>query len=376
MKIAMVCHPTHGGSGVIASELGMRLAKRGHEVHFVSHERPFRLDPLTFGVRLHKVHVSSYPLFRYPPYALALANQLSQVIQDHDIQVIHAHYAIPHSLAGILARNMNADRNVKVMTTLHGTDITLIGSDPSYTDITRWAMQESDYVTGVSDWLAEVTRKELGDDLFVNTIPNAVDAEVFSRDQACSELRERFASGGELLISHVSNFRPVKRTKDVLKTFALAAQDIPARLLMIGDGPELISAQAEARELGIQDRVEWLGIIDDTAPLLAGTDLFLLPSESESFGLAALEAMASGLPVIATDSGGIPEVVVNGETGFLSPVGDIESLARGTRELLLNSEKRNQFSEQGRQRVMDLFRWAPVIERYEQAYEGLFSGGS
>ena len=376
MKIAMVCHPTHGGSGVIASEVGMRLAQREHEVHFVSHERPFRLDPLTLGVHFHRVNVSSYPLFRYPPYALALANQLSRVIQDHDIDIIHAHYAIPHSLAGILARNMNSGHDVKVVTTLHGTDITLVGADPSYTDITRWAMEESDHVTGVSDWLAEETRRELGPQLSVQTIPNAVDTEVFTPAKACPELQRRFAPHGELLLAHVSNFRPVKRTEDVIRIFALAAKDLPAQLLMIGDGPDRAAAEALARELGVWDRVHWLGIIDDTAPLLASSDLFLLPSENESFGLAALEAMACGLPVIATCSGGIPEVIIEGETGYLAPVGDIESLASRTRILLEDGERRSRFSETGRQLVNDRFRWDPVIESYEQVYGQLFSGGS
>ena len=376
MKIAIVCHPTHGGSGVIASEVGMRLAQRGHEIHFVSHERPFRLDPLTLGVHYHRVHVSSYPLFRYPPYALALANQLSRVIQDHEIDVIHAHYAIPHSLAAILARNMNADQGVKVVTTLHGTDITLVGADPSYTDITRWSMEESDHVTGVSDWLVEETRQELGAHLQVETIPNAVDTDSFSPDRARAELRSRFAPQGELLLAHVSNFRPVKRTGDVLRIFAKAAKDLPASLLMIGDGPDRAAAETLARELGIWERVHWLGIIDDTAPLLASSDLFLLPSENESFGLAALEAMACGLPVIATASGGMPEVIVDGETGYLAPVGDIDALAEGTRRLLEDVPRRSLFAATGRQRVEERFRWDPVISQYEKLYGQLFSGGS
>ena len=376
MKIAIVCHPTHGGSGVIASEVGMRLAQRGHEIHFVSHKRPFRLDPLTLGVHYHRVHVSSYPLFRYPPYALALANQLSRVIQDHEIDVIHAHYAIPHSLAAILARNMNADQGVKVVTTLHGTDITLVGADPSYTDITRWSMEESDHVTGVSDWLVEETRQELGAHLQVETIPNAVDTDSFSPDRARAELRSRFAPQGELLLAHVSNFRPVKRTGDVLRIFAKAAKDLPASLLMIGDGPDRAAAETLARELGIWERVHWLGIIDDTAPLLASSDLFLLPSENESFGLAALEAMACGLPVIATASGGMPEVIVDGETGYLAPVGDIDALAEGTRRLLEDVPRRSLFAATGRQRVEERFRWDPVISQYEKLYGQLFSGGS
>ena len=361
---------------MIASELGMRLAKNGHEIHFVSHERPFRLDPLTLGVHYHRVNVSSYPLFRYPPYALALANQLSRVIQDHDIDIIHAHYAIPHSLAAILARNMNADHGVKVVTTLHGTDITLVGADPSYTDITRWAMEESDHVTGVSDWLARETHNELGSHLQVETIPNAVDTEAFSTSRGCDDLRARFAPEGELLLAHVSNFRPVKRTGDVIRIFAKATAGLSARLLMIGDGPDRAAAESLAKELGVWDRVHWLGIIDDTAPLLASSDLFLLPSENESFGLAALEAMACGLPVIATASGGMPEVIVDGETGFLAPVGDIEALSQGARTLLEDAERRSLFARTGRQRVEDQFRWDPVISQYEELYGQLFSGGS
>ena len=373
MKIAIACHPTHGGSGVVAAELGMRLAARGNEVHFVSYERPFRLDPLTEGIHFHEVQVSSYPLFRYPPYALALANELLQVVQREGIEIIHAHYAIPHSLAAILARNMNVGGDVKVFTTLHGTDITLVGSDPSYAGITRYAIEQSDGVTVVSDWLAKATIDELAPAVEIETIPNAVDSAVFSPQHFDEQLRSRFATPQELLVAHVSNFRPVKKVCDVISAFAIAAKDLPARLLMIGQGPELGLAQERARELGIFDRISWLGLIDDITVLLASSDLFLLPSESESFGLAALEAMASGLPVVSTRSGGIPEVVMEGQTGFLSEVGDVESLAAHCHRLLTDDALRRKMSSAARKVATERFGWESVLHCYETAYRRLLS---
>ena len=375
MKIALACHPTHGGSGVVAAELGMRLAARGHEVHFVSYERPFRLDPLASGVHFHKVQVSSYPLFRYPPYALALANELLQVVNSEGVEIIHAHYAIPHSLAAVLARNMQRDGNVKVVTTLHGTDITLVGADPSYAEITRWAIEQSDRVTVVSDWLGEATREELAPECDLQTISNAVDPVSYSPERADPALRARFAAPDELLVVHVSNFRPVKRVCDVISAFASGAEQIPARLLMIGQGPDLASAQEKARKARIEHRISWLGQLDDISALLASSDLFLLPSESESFGLAALEAMASGLPVVATHSGGIPSVVSAGESGLLAPVGDVEQLAQYCRQILSDTDLRNKMSRTARALAVEKFGWDRVIESYEKCYEDLLSDG-
>ncbi|MEC9475585.1 MAG: N-acetyl-alpha-D-glucosaminyl L-malate synthase BshA [Planctomycetota bacterium] len=375
MKIALACHPTHGGSGVVAAELGMRLAARGHEVHFVSYERPFRLDPLASGVYFHEVQVTSYPLFRYPPYALALANELLQVVEREGVEIIHAHYAIPHSLAAVLARDMHRQGTVKVVTTLHGTDITLVGSDPSYAGITRWAIEESDRVTVVSDWLGEATRQELAPDQDLETIPNAVDSTAFSPEHFDPALRARFAAADELLVAHVSNFRPVKRVKDVVAAFARGAEGLPARLLMIGHGPDLAMAQEEAKRLSVEDRISWVGPIDDTAVLLASSDLFLLPSESESFGLAALEGMSSGLPVVSTLSGGMPSVVSTGESGFLAPVGAVDQLAQHLRTLLTDEKLRKQFSATARQLAIEKFGWEQVVESYERCYEELLSEG-
>lgn len=375
MKIALACHPTHGGSGVVAAELGMRLASRGHEVHFVSYERPFRLDPLASGVHFHEVQVSSYPLFRYPPYALALANELLKVVDTEGVEIIHAHYAIPHSLAAVLARNMQDDGNVKVVTTLHGTDITLVGADPSYAGITRWAIEQSDRVTVVSDWLGDATRQELAPDCELQTIHNAVDATAYCPDRADPDLRARFAAPGELLVVHVSNFRPVKRVSDVIRAFARGAEQIPARLLMVGQGPDLALSQEEARKARIEHRISWLGPIDDTSALLASSDLFLLPSESESFGLAALEAMASGLPVVSTHSGGIPSVVIPGEAGLLAEVGDVEDLGEHIRLLLSDADLRQQMSQTARALAVEKFGWDQVIESYEKCYEDLLSDG-
>ena len=371
MKIAIAGHPTYGGSGVVAAELGMALADRGHEIHFVSYKAPVRLDPLHPRVTFHEVDVTSYPLFKYPPYALALSTKLLTVVREHGLDRIHAHYAIPHSIAAYLAQEMCRDCGVKTVTTLHGTDITLVGSDPSFYDITKYAIEQSDAVTAVSRFLAGASRETFELERSVEVIPNFIDPAAYSPEFRDLELRRRFAEDDEQLLCHISNFRPVKRIPDVIETFARVATEAPSRLLMIGSGPELKPAQAQACSLGISDKITWLGAIDRVAEPLACADLLLLPSDGESFGLAALEAMACGVPCIATTAGGVGEVVDTGETGSLHPVGDVAGMATASLEILLTSGRREAMGAAARQVAITRFSRERVVSQYEELYESL-----
>jgi len=371
MKIAISGHPTYGGSGVVAAELGMALAGRGHEVHFVAYEAPFRLDPLHPLVSFHEVEVTSYPLFRYPPYTLALATKLLGVIREHGVRLIHAHYAIPHSIAALLAQQMCPDCGVKVVTTLHGTDITLVGIDPSFHEITKFAIERSDAVTAVSAFLAGATVERFGLRRPVEVIHNFVDSALYSPERRRPALRRRFAEEDEVLICHISNFRPVKRIPDVIDVFARIARVRPARLLMIGNGPEAPPAHAQAAALGVADRITWLGAIDAVAEPLACADLFLLPSDGESFGLAALEAMASGVPVISTRAGGVPEVIRDGRTGILRGVGDTPGMAEAALSLLEDPARCREMAGAARKEAAERFSLEGIVMRYESLYAGL-----
>ena len=374
MKIAIAGHPTYGGSGVVAAELGMALADRGHEIHFVSYQAPFRIDPLHPRVTFHEVEVTSYPLFKYPPYALALATKLLTVVREHGVDRIHAHYAIPHSIAAYLAVEMCRDCGVKAVTTLHGTDITLVGSDPSFYEITKFAIERSAAVTAVSRFLAEasVERFELSRE--VQVIPNFIDPAEYSPELRNPELRRRFANDDEALLCHISNFREVKRVPDVIETFARVAAERPARLLMIGSGPELQPAQAQACALGVGDKITWLGAIDRVAEPLACADLFLLPSDGESFGLVALEAMASGVPVVATRAGGVPEVIEDGETGRLCAVADVDCMASAALEILGDHAAAERMARAARAVAVDRFSLDRVVGEYERVYASLDCG--
>jgi len=371
MKIAITGHPTYGGSGVVAAELGMALAGRGHEVHFVAYEAPFRLDPLHPLVSFHEVEVTSYPLFRYPPYTLALATKLLGVIREQRVEVIHAHYAIPHSIAALLAQQMCRDCGVKVVTTLHGTDITLVGIDPSFFEITKFAIEQSDAVTAVSTFLAEATVGRFGLRKPVEVIHNFIDPALYSPERRRPALRRRFACEDEALLCHISNFRPVKRIPDVIDVFARVARVRRARLLMIGNGPEAPPAHAQAAALGVADRITWLGAIDAVAEPLACADLFLLPSDGESFGLAALEAMASGVPVISTRAGGVPEVIEDGRTGILRGVGDTPGMAEAALSLLQDPGRHRAMGEAARKSAIERFSLDRIVGRYESLYAGL-----
>jgi N-acetyl-alpha-D-glucosaminyl L-malate synthase BshA len=371
MKIAITGHPTYGGSGVVAAELAMALANLGHEVHFISYQVPFRLDPLHPRVTFHGVEVTSYPLFKYPPYDLALSTRLLGVVREHGVRRIHAHYAIPHSIAAILARQMCLDCGVRVVTTLHGTDITLVGSDPSFFEITRFAIDQSDAVTAVSEYLARASRDTFRLDRPVRVIPNFIDPQEYSPERRRPELRRRFAGDDEVLFCHISNFRPVKRIPDVIDTFARVARVRPARLLMIGNGPEAAPAHSQAAALGVLDRITWLGALEAVAEPLACADLFLLPSDGESFGLAALEAMASGVPGIATRTGGIPEVIDDGRTGILRGVGDTAGMAEGALELLAEPDRFEGMRVAARASAIERYSLDRIVDRYVALYAGL-----
>lgn len=347
----------------------MELAARGHEVHFVSYQPPFRVDQRHDRVHVHEVEVTSYPLFKYPPYALALATKLMEVVRANDVHILHAHYAIPHSISALLARQMCRDCDLRVITTLHGTDITLVGADHSFFEVTRYGIEESDAVTAVSQDLAGATRRQFEIERSIDVIPNFIDPDVYSPTRRSTELRESYVRDGESLVVHVSNFRPVKRPLDVVRIFASLAQDVPARLLMVGTGPELGAAKEEAARLGVCDRVIFEGAVVGVAELLASSDLLLLPSDSESFGLAALEAMACGIPVIGTKAGGLPEVVEDGVSGALEAVGDVHSMALRAAEILGDPERHRRMSAAARERAITRFPASKVVAAYEGIYQ-------
>jgi len=370
VKVAIACYPTYGGSGVVATELGLALAERGHEVHFLSYEPPHRLGgEFRANVYFHEVQVTAYPLFRYPPYDLALASRMVEVVETHGVEVIHAHYAVPHAISAVLAREMLGN-GVKVLTTLHGTDVTLVGQDKSYLPATRYGIERSDAVTVVSRYLERETRRVLCGDCRMRVVYNFVDTERYA-PRPCPETRAHFARDDEKVLMHISNFRPIKRPLDVIAIFATVARKIPARLLLVGDGPELARAEAFAEGLGVRDRVHVLGQRGEIERVLPCADLFLLPSESESFGLAALEAMACGVPPLASDVGGLPEVVEDGRSGLLCPVGAVEVMAARAIALLTDSGAHRAMSEAARARAVDRFDRSLWIGEYESAYREL-----
>jgi L-malate glycosyltransferase len=371
VKIGITCYPTYGGSGAVATELGIALARRGHEIHFITYQQPFRLPSFLPGVYFHEVDVGRYPLFEFPPYDLALAVRMHEVVLAHGLDLLHCHYAIPHATSAWIAKEMlhqtNAD--VRVVTTLHGTDITIVGQDPSFRPITKFSIEKSDGLTAVSRYLQRETLTTFGCTACrIEVIPNFIDPDVYKRSKYTSPFVGQVEAGTHVLM-HVSNFRPVKRVKDVVRIFARVAERIPAVLMMVGDGPDRIDAEAEARDLGVQESVFFLGKIDTVAPLLAGADLFLLPSSSESFGLSALEALASGVPVIGTDTAGIPEVVRDGDTGVLRPVGDIDGMAAAAVEILADRDRWQAMSARGAADARERFSLDAIVADYEAFYE-------
>ena len=336
MKIGITCYPTYGGSGAVATELGIALAARGHDVHFITYEHPFRLPHFLPRVTFHEVNIGNYPLFEYPPYDLALAVRMREVVLSQGLDLLHVHYAIPHATSAWIAKEMLATegRKLPVVTTLHGTDITIVGQDHSYHAITRFSIERSDRITSVSEWLKDETIKAFGcENCRITVIPNFVDPTEFDRARHGDALRHELGHWNPVLM-HISNFRPVKRVRDVVRIFAAVRKQRPCTLVMVGDGPDRGAAEDEARLLGVASDVRFLGRIDDVAPLFAAADVYLFPSESESFGLSALEALASGVPVVASRVGGLPGVVQDGITGALRPLGDIEGMAAAALEFL------------------------------------------
>ena len=371
MNIGITVFPTYGGSGIVGSELGRELSERGHTVHFISYALPTRLCRLDERLQFHQVDLFDYPLFEFPPYDLALASKILEVAQNQHLDVLHMHYAIPHATAAYLAREMlKPKRYLPFVTTLHGTDITLVGSRSSFLPITRFSITQSDAVTAISHYLAQETCRIFGH-CGVEVIPNFINAEEYKRCENPA-LYARLAPDGEKLIMHVSNFRPVKRIGDCIHTLAQIRRlnaDLRVRLVMCGDGPERAGAEKLARDYGLTDHVLFAGQVPDIANYLSAADLLLVPSETESFGLAALEAMACEVPVIATRTGGLPEVIRDGETGYLVELGDTQSMGERAIELLTNEKKRQEMGARGRRWAVDQFNTERVIPQYEQLYE-------
>ena len=372
MNIGLLCYASIGGSGIVATELGKALADRGHQVHFISTDLPFRLTEFHPGLAFHQVQTPSYPLFREPQYMLSLANRLVQVAREFRLAIVHAHYAIPHATAALLGRQVlssGAGPALKVVTTLHGTDITLVGSDPSYSEIVAYSIEQSDGVTAVSQSLADATRRQLGVRGEIDVIPNFIDCTLYRR-RPDPLLRRRFAESDDTkLVIHVSNFRPVKRIDSVMQIFARISERVSSRLLLVGDGPELSTAYRLGRELGVADRTHVLGAQELVIPLLSSADLFLLPSAQESFGLAALEAMACEVPVVASNVGGLPEVIEHGVSGFLHPPEEIEAMAESGIKLLSDAAVHAGVTRAAVARVRREFCEEKIVPMYERAYE-------
>ena len=372
MRVGMVCYPTFGGSGVVATELGKALAKKGHEVHFITYDQPVRLGSFRPNVYYHEVRISKYPLFDYPPYELVLASKMVEVARQQKLDLLHVHYAIPHASSAYTAKQIlkYSGVHLPVITTLHGTDITLLGKDPSFEPVISFAINQSDAVTAVSSSLRSDTYKLFGINRDIEVIPNFICPKHFV-NLGSAHNRSEFAREDEALVCHVSNFRPVKRVEDVIRTFALVAEKRPARLLMVGDGPDRPAAERLAREMDIADRITFLGKLKNPLEALAIADLFLLPSESESFGLAALEALACGVPVVATEAGGLPEVIRHGVSGMMAPVGDVERMADDA-AFLLSPENHDKFRKQALKRA-SAFHIDVILPHYLKAYERILS---
>jgi L-malate glycosyltransferase len=370
VRIGISCYPTYGGSGAVATELGIALARRGHLVHFITYQQPFRLPLFLPRVFFHEVDVGRYPLFEYPPYDLALAVRMHEVVRTHHLDLLHVHYAIPHATSAWIAREMLEDggSGVRIATTLHGTDITLVGQDPSFHAITKFSIERSDALTAVSEYLRRETFNAFGcTGCAVEVIHNFIDPEVYDRRKYTSTIRDQVQPGRKVLM-HISNFRPVKRVRDVVRIFAHVARTMPSVLVMVGDGPERVTAEKEAETLGVSDQTMFLGRLDAIAPLLAGADLFLLPTERESFGLSALEALACGVPVIGTRAGGLPEVVRDGVTGILRDVGDVEGMSAAAVDILSSPEKWQAMSEAAAADARERFAQNDLVTRYENFY--------
>ena len=369
MKIGITCYPTYGGSGVVATELGKALALRGHQIHFISYSLPARLDNFAGDVFYHEVEMSQYPLFDFPLYTDSLASKMVDVAKYHDLDVLHVHYAIPHATSAFVAKQILAPtKDIKVITTLHGTDVTLVGLEPSFLPLVKFSIEQSDYVTSVSRFLQMKTYTMYNIDKEIEVIPNFVDTQKFIRRKDC-QFRERIAPNGEKIMVHVSNFRPVKRVPDTIRIFDIVRKSVPSKLVLVGDGPDRSESERLARELGISEDVKFLGKQTLLPEILSASDLMLMPSQSESFGLSALEAMSCSVPVVSSSTGGLPELVLHGETGFIAEIGDVNRMAKYAVDLLSDERKWELFSHNSRKRAEEKFNVEQIIPLYERLYE-------
>jgi len=369
VKVGITCYPTYGGSVIVATELGLELANRGHDVHFITYANPIRLDPGIPRIHYHEVEVSNYPLFQYPPYCLALASRMAEVAESYSLDLLHVHYAIPHSISALLAQQMLApQRRLPFITTLHGTDITLVGTDRSYFPITKFSIEQSNGITSISEFIRERTAEVFGVKNQVVVIPNFVNIETYKPDPEKKGAR-RLAPAGEKLLIHLSNFRPVKRVLDCIHILARVRKAAPVHLLMVGDGPDRGPAEILARELGVQEHISFLGKQDHVERLIPLAHVLLMPSELEAFGLAALEAMACGVPPIGTDAGGVPELITHGVDGFIEAVGDLDAQAARATQLLTDDRLHQRMAAAARQTAAGRFSTERIIPLYERYYE-------
>ena len=374
MKIGITCYPTYGGSGVVATELGKALASKGHEIHFISYALPHRLTNFIENIYFHEVELSSYPLFEFQLYTLALTSKMVEVFQYEKLDLVHVHYAIPHAVSGFLAREIlkKTNNNLKIVTTLHGTDITLVGLEPSFLPLVKFSIEESCGVTAVSRFLKEKTITNYNIEKEIAVIYNFIDIELF-KPRENNNFRDRIAPKGEKILTHTSNFRPVKRVPDVIKIFNKVKKELSCKLVLIGDGPDRSECESLTRELNLQNDVHFLGKQDGLAEILSASDLFLMPSQSESFGLAALEAMSCGIPTISSSVGGLPELNIHNETGYIAEIGDIDRMAKYSLELLNNEKKYQQFSFNSRNRAVKYFDKKIIVPQYEEYYRKVLS---
>lgn len=372
MNIGITCYPTYGGSGVVASELGKSLADHGHQVHFISYALPIRLEGYSKNIFYHEVEFPSYPLFDFPLYTPALASKIVEVAKFEKLDLIHAHYAIPHATSAFLAREILGSKSLKILTTLHGTDITLVGLEPSFLPVMKFSIEQSDGVTAVSNFLREKTKTNYSIGKEIEVIPNFIDTGKYQRHPK-PDVRQSLAADDEKLIIHVSNFRPVKRVADVVSIFSEIRKKVRSKLVLVGDGPDRSHCEQIARELGVSQDVKFLGKQLELVCLLSAADLFLMPSQSESFGLSALEAMACEVPVVSSSVGGLPELVSHGETGYIAEIGDIQRMARYAIELLTNTQRYRMFAKASRERAITLFDSKKVVGEYIRYYEKILS---
>ncbi|MFQ5568110.1 MAG: N-acetyl-alpha-D-glucosaminyl L-malate synthase BshA [Rhodothermales bacterium] len=371
MKIGITCYPVYGGSGVVATELGKALAARGHQIHFIAYSLPFRLAHITENICFHEVNVNTYPLFEYPPYSLALTSKMVDAVRYEKLDLLHVHYAIPHATSAVLARQILDEQAhpIPVVTTLHGTDITIVGQDPSFAPVVTYSINASDGVTAVSNYLRQETLDKFDITNDIEVIPNFIDTRRFRRLNK-EHFKRALCPNGEKVLVHVSNFRPVKRASDVVRVFHRLRQDgLAVKLLLVGDGPDRVPVEHLARELGVYEDIRFLGKQEPIEEILSIADLFMMPSGSETFGLAALEAMACGVPVICSDIGGLPELIGNSEGGCLHPLGDIDAFTECAQQILTNDERQAHMAEAARKRAIDAFDVERIIPQYEAYYE-------